>query len=293
MRNRIVSDYRDLFYITHNRTDNPTKVLNDIKMNPPKHKIQISWLPSFSDSSALFRLIGAAHYTVGDKHITERFNRNDYQLILTVSGEGHVVYNDREYVLTPNSSLLVDCRKYHQYFVNDGKSWEYKHIHFQTNYPQVLLYAVPEFQENSLDAFLYFDKLSQYSCSEEANSTIAHMVYSNLINNMLFAIITENYRRSVASSNSSFTFSEVIQYIHDHYTEPIPLADMIKKFNYSESYFIRAFKKYYNCTPHQYIIKYRVDKVYELLAKGETLQSAVFACGFNSTSSFYHAIKSR
>lgn len=258
-----------------------------------KSNINIAWIAP-CNQFVPFQIIGAAHYTVGDKHITERSNRDDYQIILTVKGEGCVVYCEKEYTLTPNSFLLINCNKPHKYFVEKGKKWEYKHIHFKPNIYNNLLHNIPLYQENCSDAFLFFDRFSEYIYSKHGNSNISHFLYSNFIENILVAALLSKYNSSIISSiipNSDISFSNVIEYIRNNFNKQISLSDLTKEFNYSESYFIRLFKKFYNCTPHQYIIKYRLSKTYELIAKGVTVESAALHCGFNSASSFYYTAK--
>ena len=81
-----------------------------------------------------------------------------------------------------------------------------------------------------------------------------------------------------------------MQYIEEHFTEPIKITDLAEKFNYSREYLIRRFKTIYGSSPHQYLIQYRINKVFEHIAKGESKSSAILNCGFNSASSFYYAL---
>ncbi len=287
---KIVYSYKDIFYMAGKIPNTVSAVLSQTKIPVPNHNISLVNLPdNVYNGSALFNLNAAAHYTVGGGHITRRKDRNDYQLILTVSGQAHVTYNEKEYLLLPGSVMLVDCRLLHEYRVDEKDIWEYKHIHFNTKYPEALLNDVPVFLDSCPLAFYFFDEIKKFSNSPDAGGNIAPYVYSNLLDNLLTALVKKNY--SMSSDKLRINFSEILNYIHQHYRETISIPMLAKQFGYSESYFIRAFKRNYNYTPHQYILKYRIERVYELLLNGETVQSAALACGFNSASSFYHAIK--
>lgn len=285
----VTYNYRDLFFMAHKTIDTLSNLLEAMRIHPTNHTIHVARLPeSIEASNVNYKLVGAAHYTVGGGHLTIRKDRPDYQLIITVNGRANAVYKGREYTLNPGSILLVDCKKLHKYYVDENDFWEYKHLHFTAEYPGILLNDAPDYVENCPILSHYFNELSAFSCSPDVNNKIAPYIYSNLIDNMLTSLIKENYNCSL--DKSRLRFSEIVKYIHDHYNEPISLSDLSKQFNYSESYFIRAFKKYYNYTPHQYLIKYRIDRVYERLLNGETVQSAALACGFNSASSFYYSV---
>lgn len=67
-----------------------------------------------------------------------------------------------------------------------------------------------------------------------------------------------------------------MHYIENHYTVDIKIPDLANKFNYSKEHLIRQFKKSIGCTPHQYLIRYRVNIALERIAKGESISSAIF-----------------
>lgn len=110
-------DYKDFFFVAISFSQNNKFFLDIIKHVPHSHDVIISNVPYDTSAKPLYLFVEAAHYTVGSKHITERSDREDYQIILTVSGGANVIYDDKEYVLSPNSAILIDCRKYHKYFL--------------------------------------------------------------------------------------------------------------------------------------------------------------------------------
>lgn len=290
---KAIMDYKDIFYIAQNRLQNEDSLFKTLNFKPLNHDVIICYIPLDSGSNTFFRFVEAAHYTVGSNHYTERENRNDYQLILTISGKGHVLYEEKEYVLSPNTAMLIDCRKPHKYFVTQGNQWEYKHLHFKTDFPNYLLHLIPVFQNNCFDAISKFDKIIKFSSSPDSKVANFHYIYSSLIDTLLTSLLLQHQRNLIASSQNDNSFHDVIQYIEEHYTEPIKITDLAEKFNYSREYLIRRFKTIYGSTPHQYLIQYRINMVFERVAKGESISSAVLNCGFNSTSSFYYTLKSQ
>lgn len=250
-----------------------------------------SALSAAADSPYLFSAVSAAHYEVGDAHLTIRQDRPDYQLLLTVGGEGLVEYEGQEYHLKPGSALLINCMLPHRHFVPKGCTWEQKHIHFTTTDTSLLLDKVPIYMENSGKAVRYLDDLISFASSVEAMSEIAPAVYSQLITDMLTALIRQQYAGSL--NHTQTQLQAVVQYIHEHYNQQLTIDQLAEHFHYSQGYLIAAFKRQYNTTPHRYLTHHRLRQAQELILSGETVSRAALACGFNSTSAYYHAVKTQ
>lgn len=72
-----------------------------------------------------------------------------------------------------------------------------------------------------------------------------------------------------------------------HLDQPLDLAQIAARANYSTFHFIRAFRKAFHETPHQYLIRKRLDKAKELLATTNLpITEICFAVGFESLGSF-------
>lgn len=251
--------------------------------------INYSALSAVADSPCLFSVVSAAHYEVGDAHLTVRRDRPDYQLLFTVNGEGLVEYGGQQYRLQPGSALLVNCMLPHRHRVPEGCFWEQKHIHFTTTDPSLLLDKVPIYMENGGKAMRYLDELIAFSSSVEAMSEVAPAVYSQLVTDMLTALIRQEY--AVSLNQTQKQLHAVVQYIHEHYDQPLTIDQLAEHFHYSQGYLIASFKRQYSTTPHRYLIRYRLRQAQEQILAGETVSRAALACGFNSTSAYYHAVK--
>ena len=60
----------------------------------------------------------------------------------------------------------------------------------------------------------------------------------------------------------------------------------------SISHFIRSFKKYAGCTPHEYLLSYRLRQAKELLlSTDDTIERIAEQCGFHSASHFARAFR--
>jgi AraC-like DNA-binding protein len=86
-----------------------------------------------------------------------------------------------------------------------------------------------------------------------------------------------------------YLYRRIVQaklYIDENYANPIDLTNISDEAYFSKFHFIRLFKKIYGRTPHQYVIKVRIEKAMELLRTDARVSDACFAVGFESISSF-------
>lgn len=75
-------------------------------------------------------------------------------------------------------------------------------------------------------------------------------------------------------------------FIDKNYHDAIDLNDIADEAYFSKFHFIRQFKSIYGKTPHQYLIKVRVENARLLLKKGLPVAEVCYAVGFDSVSSF-------
>ncbi|MGC3943163.1 MAG: AraC family transcriptional regulator [Chryseolinea sp.] len=75
-------------------------------------------------------------------------------------------------------------------------------------------------------------------------------------------------------------------FIDEHYAESIDLDNIADQASFSKFHFIRLFKSVYGYTPHNYLIKVRVEKAKLLLSQDNSVLSTSQMVGFDSATSF-------
>lgn len=74
---------------------------------------------------------------------------------------------------------------------------------------------------------------------------------------------------------------QALAYINDHLDQDIKLADIANAVGMSQYYFIRLFKQSIGMTPHQYIIRQRVERAKQLLKQRDlAISDIALKCGF-------------
>lgn len=86
---------------------------------------------------------------------------------------------------------------------------------------------------------------------------------------------------------SSSMMTSVVNYIGNHYSEPIKIKELAGFCHMSETQFRRIFTSYMNMGPLEYINRYRIRMACEYLGKTDDIISDIASkCGFTTSSTF-------
>lgn len=115
---------------------------------------------------------------------------------------------------------------------------------------------------------------------------------------MLGIIIEKNYFYTETETNGDIKkikkFKNVLNFIEEHYREPITLEDMALQCDMNRNYFCRAFKEYTQKTPVEYLNYYRIESACEqIVSTDDKLIDIAMNCGFNDYSYFIKVFKSQ
>ncbi len=86
---------------------------------------------------------------------------------------------------------------------------------------------------------------------------------------------------------SKYKLKQAIEYINEHFSENVSLAEISAELAMSQYYFCRLFKQSTGMTPHAYLIQQRVERSKQLLKQTEwTINNIAIECGFANPSHF-------
>lgn len=98
--------------------------------------------------------------------------------------------------------------------------------------------------------------------------------------------------RSLQNKNNAFIVKKAVEFIEQHYMEPISLNDIAAQFHLHPNYFSNLFKSRMNTTIRDYLLNYRIQKAKELIAdKNMKLYDIAFAVGYQDPAHFNRAFK--
>lgn len=111
----------------------------------------------------------------------------------------------------------------------------------------------------------------------------------------ILAVIYENHLYTVKEPKKIYgidAFAEIVEYVHENFSEKILLDDLEKELNFSKSYIIRLFKKNTGKTFSTYLNSYRIYKAVEMLEeKDKSILEISESCGFENVAYFIKIFK--
>jgi AraC family transcriptional regulator len=99
-------------------------------------------------------------------------------------------------------------------------------------------------------------------------------------------------RHAVKGGLSKRQLATVLEFIHANMKSDLSLADLAQKACLSSSHFALSFKSSIGMSPHQYVIRERINRARQLLAQGHlSITEVAHAVGFSSQSHFTEAFR--
>ena len=231
----------------------------------------------------------------------------DFEMITVYEGELLYRGEHQEYLLHPGEAVFINVKKLHSLHQADSSYCNYLVTNFSPDllasrqdsilfqkYLYPFVWGNRSFEEIffSLDcpwqkklikllSSLHESKTQTDGYELTVQSTIFffwEILYKNFLNKQLV--------RS-GSSQQTQAIYQAIHYIEEHYAEKIYLAEIAHYCGLSNTECNRVFQRQVNCSPMEYVIRYRISCSLSLLADTDrTIIEIASAVGFDSHSYF-------
>lgn len=253
-------------------------------------------------------------YTVPDnKSGTKHFlNAYDHRLFYVHHGFGSIEFQDRTLEVSRGDLILwhsgVEYLQQHSPdhpLVLLGCNFDYTQHNCKLSYP-IPPDRSPDFQEERIlekirisdipataePILLHNMQIVEKDLEEMLREYQARKILCDQrLSSLLMGILAQAFRQTFsvlpADSRSNHHIDEVIEYIHQHYTEPITNKTIGDVFNYHPNYLNKRMSQYTGETLHQYLISYRIARAIDMLTTTEEPINAIAAqVGFQDVCHF-------
>lgn len=243
-----------------------------------------------------FYLLEWGHFIALDKYYTMRANSNRFLLFYTLNGCGKLIYDGKTYMLAPNTIAIIHCDTVHRYETFSKEPWDFLwfHYHGSAAYTYYNLY-----NENNLyiHNILPTDKEAELikriiACPSEYDFEKDLKISQLILDLMTRFILSKRDITREYSASAMEKLRDAIQYMSEHLTEKISIADISQSIFLSQYHFLRIFKKQMKITPYEYLIHLRINKVKELLVStDECLDDIAIKSGFSDSKNLIYNFK--
>ena len=202
------------------------------------------------------------HYRCNSQYRLEREHYYSFLILCTVSGCGQLEYGGRTYVLDTKKIVFINAYEHHCYYpISTNEPWEFYWLHFDgplaRKYLELILgrgFPVLDVKDNSKYAeniASIFELKMQKNIYFEANSSL-------LITKMLTKLMIASNEQGKTDSCCYLAVNQAIDYIKRCYNQDIKVSEIAEYVHLSTSHLIRTFKQHTNCSPYEYLTKYRI-----------------------------------
>ena len=207
---------------------------------------------------------GIFHYEKGS--YTRRQNFHSYLLLYTYEGEGSLEYEGKTYRLTAGDGAFISCMRPHYYKAEEN--WDVAVFHFTGPFAEYM-YSEYEatgkitFHESANERF--HRNLEQILSIYSSPSIQRDLRASHAIEGLLLYLVVKNSNYNISKGDVPEAIQKVIVYMENHYTEDISLDKMAELTSTSKYHLSKEFKRYTGFSPHDYLIRMRIDQAKLLL----------------------------
>ena len=229
-----------------------------------------------------------------------------YEVVIFEGGEVSYLSEGRVYYPKRGDIIIIPPRKFHMSVINSEKTRYIRHVFYL--YP----FAFDKIGHGILTDFLkkvtagelfvfnnledeqkFFEVLK--SLSEVFDKELSHLENALGLSFVIQAFYLLN-KETLVSKNEKVLLPKNImalkEYVDRNFDSISSVTEVSNHFFYSREYVSRLFRKYFDTTISDYIMKKRISKSQELIVKEGSIIDVAYQVGFGSLSTFIRAFKS-
>lgn len=222
----------------------------------------------------------------------KRESFDSFLLMYIQKGEMDLEINGRNFNVSANSFVLLDCYQSHAYSTSVG--WECLWCHFDGITARQFYESIVSRLGNVFvmpDPYPVLSKLTSILKIFYTGVVVREPLLSKYLNDILTEFMLYLPSRINAVNYTSIA-EEIITYITEHFAEDISVTELADKAGLSHYHFIRTFKKETGFTPHEYILNTRIATAQYLLKNTKlSIKDICYNTGFSCESVFCSAFK--
>lgn len=270
-------------------------------------------IPNGENVLALLGSSWIREYSVDEngKNILTNHFHNLLEIGICRWGKGKLVFDDEEMPYSDGTVVIIPKNFPHNTINIPGEKsfWEYIYIN-----PSDFLTRV--YESANRDIKKYLDNIEKRPIKKQAEEIplfvnevnclmdqirMQEYGYRNCIKGLVYTILMEiikiNYedlaqkKAPIIRSNQA-KIKQALDFVDEHYSEDIKIADLAEAAFISETYLRRLFSEYYNMSPLQYVNLVRIEAACKLLKKEDyNIYEVAHKVGFDNMSTFIKNFK--
>lgn len=221
-----------------------------------------------------------------------RNSYNSFLLMYIEKGSLNVKFQEKYIHVDAGEFVLIDCYLPHGYESDDGwtSTWVHFDGHAARKYYEMIIqkmgnvFSVP-------DEYYMLHKMSEMLTGFRKGEALNEILLSGSITDILTCIFSRGVNNEKYVNKGKIS-EQSIGYIHEHISERLSIEELSRNAMMSPYHFLRVFSNETGYTPHQYIIRLRINMGEYLLISTDMAISEIAAeTGFSSEAAFCTAFR--
>ena len=233
------------------------------------------------------------HYEKGS--FTRRCNYNSFLILYTYSGTGYVEYEGKKYTLNTGDGVFIDCRKAHYY--KAVENWDVAVFHFRGGFSE---HMSAEYEKHGSVMFheapdgRFHRYLEELVSIYDSSSLQRDLRANHCIDGILLYLVMLNSSLAISKNDVPRNVQSAMKYMEQNYAKDISLDDLAGLTNNNKYHLAKEFKKYTSFSPHDYLIRLRINQA-KILLKSTSLPVVKIAhsVGIHDINNFNYLFKKR
>lgn len=253
--------------------------------------------PSKQAQNTFFYVTCVGHFFYEDTYRIRRENYHSYLLMYLKNGNAVIEANGKSYQAQKGDLVYMNCYEPHGY--RAAKQLETIWFHFDGIGAAAYFKALsetesPVFHLADDTRTLHYMKKIYENYKERPN--FRFQASEAVVSSYVTAVLAELFQNTLGETRDMDRYADVAeetkQYVEEHLPETLDIATLASNVSLSEYYFARVFKRESGYTPHEYVVKTRINRAKILLkSTGLPQREIAVQCGFLNESRFITAFK--
>lgn len=245
------------------------------------------------DTDMPLMITGQNQLTV-EEFINWTDHSRDYTIMQCIGGTGRIAVKNHEFSITEGTALILFPQvTFHCHNVSDSLLFDC--LSFNGYLLPRFLHAlqIGELRAFKPDGILHIllneITLTRQSRHKDQIWHVSALLYMFLVR----LTIEEGERYAYERSDTRLKLSELVPFIKENYQQDISLSMLAQQMNVTKQHLNRIFKKEFQMTPLDFLMRYRLLKAKEMLIQDDaiTAHEIATAVGFSSASYFGSVFK--
>ena len=203
-------------------------------------------------------------------HTSERSSLQSFLFFMVTAGSGVLMYDGKQYELTTNSCVFIDCRHPYSHTTYPNDLWHLSWCHF---YGPSLSSIYDKYCERGGrpvftpdNSTLFATTLEDLMATAKSSDYMRDMMINEQLSKLLTLIMSYSWHpEDKKAAPKHNVVIEVKEYLDSHYAEKIVLDELSKRFFIDKYYLAKTFKNQFGLPISTYIQNIRITKAKQLL----------------------------